>query len=102
MVITPFILRSFNNRTIFLNNWLNVLSKVLKIQKYYQKSKNHFASSGYYPDVNSLEQGNGLKDIVEIIDDKVMSLMDLLERKKIGTHKEWNQLIQKRIIKKTF
>ena len=63
---------------------------------------NHLASSGYYPDVDSLEQGNGLKDIVDIIDDKVMSLMDLLERKRIGTHKEWNQFIQKRIIKKTF
>ena len=75
---------------------------MLKIQKYYQKSKNHFASSGYYPDVNSLEQGNGLKDIVNIIDDKVMSLMDLLERQRIVTHKEWNKIMQERVIKKPF
>ncbi len=61
--------------------------------------KNHLASNGYYPDAYSLEQGNGIKDIVDIIDDKVMSLMDLLERKKIATHKEWNKAIQERIIK---
>jgi hypothetical protein len=45
--------------------------------------KNHLASNGYYPDADSLQQGNGHKDIVDIIDDKVMSLMDLLERKKL-------------------
>ena len=68
-----------------------ILSKIIK---------NHLASSGYYPDVDSLEQGNGLKDIVEIIDDKVMSLMDMLERKRIVTHKEWIQLMQEKIKKK--
>jgi hypothetical protein len=69
-----------------------ILSKIIK---------NHLASSGYYPDVDSLVQGNGLKDIVDIINDKVMSLMDLLERKRIATHKEWNQLMQERIKKNT-
>jgi hypothetical protein len=69
-----------------------ILSKIIK---------NHLALSGYYPDFDSLEQGNGLKDIVDIIDDKVMSLMDLLERKRIATHKEWNQLMQERIKKNT-
>jgi hypothetical protein len=69
-----------------------ILSKIIK---------NHLASNGYYPDDNSLEQGNGLKDIVDIIDDKVMSLMDLLERKRIVTHKELIQLMQERIKKNT-
>ena len=60
--------------------------------------KNHLASNGYYPDADSLQQENGLKDIVDIIDDKVMSLMDLLERKKLATHKEWNEVMQERIM----
>lgn len=69
-----------------------ILSKIIK---------NHLASNGYYPDADSLQKGNGLKDIVDIIDDKVMSLMDLLERKRIVTHKEWIQLMQERIKKNT-
>ncbi len=42
--------------------------------------KNHLAQNGYYPDVDSLMNGNGLKEIVDVIDDKVMSLMDLLKK----------------------
>ena len=61
--------------------------------------KNHLAQNGFYSDIDSLQQGNGLKDIMDIIDDKVMSLMDLLERKKLATHKEWNKVMQERIIK---
>lgn len=39
------------------------------------------AQNGYYPYVNSLMHGNGLKEIVDIIDDKLMSIIDLLEKK---------------------
>ena len=73
-------------------SYSEILSKIIK---------NHLASSGYYPDVESLEQWDGLKDIVDIIDDKVMSLVDLLERKRIVNHKEWIQLMQERIKKNT-
>ena len=61
--------------------------------------KNHLASNGYYLDVDSLMCGIGLKEIVDIIDDKVMSLIDLLERKGLTTHQEWVQTMQERIIK---
>ena len=37
--------------------------------------KNHLAQNGYYPDADSLIHGNGLKDIVDVIDDKVMSVI---------------------------
>lgn len=67
-----------------------ILSKIIK---------NHIASNGYYPDADSLQNGNGLKDIVDIIDDKVMSIIDVMERKKIVTHKEWAQIMQERLIK---
>ena len=42
--------------------------------------KNHLAQNGNYPDADSLIHGNGLKDIVDILDDKVMSVIDLLEK----------------------
>ena len=67
-----------------------ILSKIIK---------NHIASNGYYHDADSLQNGNGLKDIVDIIDDEVMSIIDVLERKKIVTHKEWAQIMQEMLIK---
>ena len=67
-----------------------ILSKIIK---------NHLASNGYYSFVDSLEQGNGLKEIVDIIDDKVMSIIDLLEKKKVVTIHEWNEVMQERIMK---
>ena len=33
--------------------------------------KNHLAQNGYYLDVDSLVYGNGLKEIVDVIDDNV-------------------------------
>ena len=48
-----------------------------QILKYCQIIKNHLASNGYYPDVDSLVHGNGLKEIVDILDDKIMSVIDL-------------------------
>ena len=50
--------------------------------------KNHLASNGYYLDVDSLMHGIGLKEIVDVIDDKIMSLIDLLERKGLTTYQE--------------
>jgi hypothetical protein len=69
-----------------------ILSKIIK---------NHLASSGYYPDVDSLQQGNGLKDIVDIHQDMIITLLDLLERKGLITQKEWNQIMEERIRKDT-
>ena len=42
--------------------------------------KNHLASNGYYPAVDSLVQGNGLKEIVDILDDKIMFVIDLRKK----------------------
>jgi hypothetical protein len=69
-----------------------ILSKIIK---------NHLASNGYYPDVDSLEQGNGLKDIVDIHQDMITTLLDLLERKGLIKYQEWAQLMQERIRKDT-
>ena len=61
--------------------------------------KNHLAQNGYYPDADSLIHGNGLKDIVDIIDDKIMSVVELLEKKDVATLQEWNEVMHERIIK---
>jgi hypothetical protein len=67
-----------------------ILSKIVK---------NHLAQNGYYPDADSLIHGNGLKDIVDILDDKIMSIIDLLEKKHVARYQEWNEIMQERIIK---
>ena len=61
--------------------------------------KNHLAQNGYYPDVDSLIHGNGLKDIVDVIDDKVMSVIEILERNGLTTSQEFKEIMQERIIK---
>ena len=61
--------------------------------------KNHLAQNGYYLDTNSIQQENGLKDIVDILDDKIMSVIDLLEKKHVARYQEWNEVMQERIIK---
>ncbi|MGE5634188.1 MAG: hypothetical protein ACM3VV_03070 [Deltaproteobacteria bacterium] len=38
--------------------------------------------------------GIGLKEIVDIIDDKVMSVIDLLEKKRLASFQEWAQIMQ--------
>ena len=69
-----------------------ILSKIIK---------NHLASNGYYPDVDSLQQGYGLKDIVDIHQDMITTLLDLLEIKGLITPKEWTNIMQERIRKNT-
>ena len=61
--------------------------------------KNHLAQNGYYTDANSLQHGNGLKYIVDILDDKVMSLLEILERNGLTTSQEFKEIMQERIIK---
>jgi hypothetical protein len=61
--------------------------------------KNHLAQNGYYPDANSLQQGNGLKDIVNLLDDKIMSVIEILERNGLTTSQEFKEIMQERIIK---
>ena len=45
--------------------------------------------------------GNGLRELVDIQQDMIITLLDLLERKGLITHQEWTQIMQERIIKNT-
>ena len=51
------------------------------------------------PDVDSLIHGNGLKDIIDILDDKIMSIIEILERNGLTTSQEFKEIMQERIIK---
>jgi hypothetical protein len=42
---------------------------------------------------------NGLKNIVDIIDEKGMSIIDLVEKKRLASYQESNEVMQERIIK---
>jgi hypothetical protein len=41
---------------------------------------NHLASNGYYQDDSSLIHSNGLIDILDILDEKIIAVIDLLEK----------------------
>jgi hypothetical protein len=56
--------------------------------------KNHLASNRYYQEANSLIHGNGLIDSVNILDDKIMSVIDLL-KKTYNRYQEWNEVYKK-------
>jgi hypothetical protein len=50
-------------------------------------------------DIENLIDVNGLKDLVEIQHDMIMSLKDTLVKKGLITHQEWAQIMQERLIK---
>ena len=73
------------------NQILKLLSNIIK---------NYLVQNGYYPDADSLIHGNGLKDIVDILDDKIMSIIEILERNGLTkTSQEFKEIMQERIIK---
>ena len=46
-----------------------------------------------------MQQGNGVKDIIDIHQDMIISIVDLFEKKGIATLQEFNETMQERIIK---
>ena len=55
--------------------------------------------NGYYPDAESLIHGNGLKDYVDLLEDKIMCIIEILERNGLTTSQEFKEIMQERIIK---
>ena len=58
----------------------------------------HLSEHAYYPDIDSLTRGQGIKDHIDIQEDMIMSIIELLERKGIGTYQEWAHIMQERIM----
>lgn len=60
--------------------------------------KRHLAEHAYYPNINSIEHGQGVKDFFVIQENMIMSIIKLLERKGVGSYQEWAQIMQERIM----
>ena len=60
--------------------------------------KNYLEEHPYNLDPYLLEHGRGLKDDIDIQEDMIMSIIELLERKGIGTYQEWAHIMQERIM----
>ena len=52
----------------------------------------------YYRDLDSLTHGQGIKEYLDIQQCKIMSIIELLERKGLGTYQEWGQILKERIM----
>jgi hypothetical protein len=61
--------------------------------------KNYVEEHPYSLDPYLLEHGHGLKDDIDIQEDMIMSLVELLERKGIGSFQEWSQIMHDRIMR---
>jgi hypothetical protein len=61
--------------------------------------KKHLAENAYYQDLDSLNRGHGMKEIITIQGDMIMAIIKLLERKGLGTYEEWSQIMLERIMK---
>ena len=60
---------------------------------------NYLEEHSYNLDPYLLEHGHGLKDDIDIQNDMIMSLIELLERKEVGTFQEWSQIMHDRIMR---
>jgi hypothetical protein len=63
--------------------------------------RGHLAEHGYYQDINSFMQGDGVRDYLDSHYTMIRSIVELLEKKGINTYQEWAEIMQKRIIKST-
>jgi hypothetical protein len=61
--------------------------------------RNHLAEHGFYPDIDSLSHGHGVKDYLDIHNAMIMSIVELLEIKGLATYQEWRQIMDQKIKK---
>ena len=61
--------------------------------------RNYIAEHGLYPDVYSLAHGHGINDYLDMQDTMIMSILELLENKKVATYQEWVKIMEKKVMK---
>jgi hypothetical protein len=61
--------------------------------------RNYIAEHGLYPDVYSLTHGHGIKDYLDMQDTMIMSILELLENKKVATYQEWVKIMNQKVMK---
>ena len=61
--------------------------------------RNYIAEHGLYPDVYSLAHGHGIKDYLDMQDTMIISILELLENKKVATYQEWAKIMEQKVMK---
>ena len=61
--------------------------------------RNYIAEHRLYPDIHSLAHGHGIKDYLDMQDTMIMSILELLENKKVATYQEWAKIMEQKVMK---
>ena len=61
--------------------------------------RNHLAEHGFHANIHSLAHGHGIKDYLDIQETMIMSVLELLENKKVATYQEWVKIMEKKVMK---
>ena len=61
--------------------------------------RNYIAEHGLYPDIHSLAHGHGIKDYLDMQETMIMSVLELLENKKVATYQEWVKIMEQKVMK---
>jgi hypothetical protein len=60
---------------------------------------NHLAEHGFHPNIHSLAHGHGIKDYLDMQEIMIMSVLELLENKKVATYQEWVKIMEQKVMK---
>ena len=61
--------------------------------------RNHLAEHGFHANIHSLAHGHGIKDYLDMQDTMIMSILELLENKKVATYQEWAKIMEQKVMK---
>ena len=61
--------------------------------------RNYIAEHGLYPDIHSLAHGYGIKDYLDMQETMIMSVLELLENKKVATYQVWVKIMEQKVMK---
>ena len=61
--------------------------------------RNHLAEHGFHANIHSLAHGHGIKDYLDMQDTMIMSILELLENKKVATYQEWANIMEQKVLK---
>ena len=61
--------------------------------------RNHLAEHGFHANIHSITHGHGIKDYLDMQDTMIMSILELLENKKVATYQEWVKIMEQKVMK---
>ena len=61
--------------------------------------RNYIAEHGFHANIHSLVHGHGIKDYLDMQETMIMSVLELLENKKVATYQEWVKIMDQKVMK---